>query len=844
MLEKNLSKTIKKVTIMRNLSVKSHWQALKTILCGLTLLASVSVYASPSSKGMAAITNGWFLRGDANDANANGDAPTNQVFVSAFQMDTNLVSVALWQQVYNYAMNTNQNYGFTANAGVGTAANHPVHTVSWYDAVKWCNARSEMEGLQPCYYTDANRTSVYRSGVVVLATNFVNWTATGYRLPTEAEWERAARGGINGTRFPRGSNTISQADACYTTQIAKQTYDLGPVKTQTGTVPVGSFPPNGYGLYDMAGNIREWCWDWYAKTYYTTSSTNNPQGPASGGSSRVIRGGDWAVNAAPLRCAARDEYVPSVTNAYIGFRCVRVDNTQTPLVATAVVANNSITYGESLDQIGLSGTFTNAAGAAVGGSLAFELPGLVPNAVGSTNVVVIFTPDDTANYSTVAITVSVIVNKATPTITTAPTATAITYGQTLASSTLSGGVASVAGSFAFTAPATVPAVGTAAQSVTFTPTDSARYTSVTTTVSVIVNKATPTITTAPTATAIANGQTLASSTLSGGVASVAGSFAFTAPATVPAVGTAAQSVTFTPTDTAHYSNVVTAVSVTVNSKATPTITTAPTATAITYGQTLASSTLSGGAASVAGTFAFTTPSILPGAGVTAQSVTFTPTDTANYTNVTTAASVTVNRAVLTVKAADASRSYGTTNPTFTVIYAGFVNGETNTVLGGSLTVWSPATPNYLPAIYTNLIIPNLSGLTNNNYSVSNRYGTLTITNSAGITGITNADGSVNLAVLTNFLGNAVVNPADLNVILAYYTNWPAAPGFITNVPPYITVSSGQPTFGFTISNFNYTAQYSTDLSHWTNLPDQAKISFVDTNAANQPQRFYRLISTP
>jgi formylglycine-generating enzyme required for sulfatase activity len=725
------------------------------------------VYASPSSKGMAAITNGWFLRGDANDANANGDAPTNQVFVSAFQMDTNLVSVALWQQVYNYAMNTNQNYGFTANAGVGTAANHPVHTVSWYDAVKWCNARSEMEGLQPCYYTDANRTSVYRSGVVVLATNFVNWTATGYRLPTEAEWERAARGGINGTRFPRGSNTISQADACYTTQIAKQTYDLGPVKTQTGTVPVGSFPPNGYGLYDMAGNIREWCWDWYAKTYYTTSSTNNPQGPASGGSSRVIRGGDWAVNAAPLRCAARDEYVPSVTNAYIGFRCVRVDNTQTPLVATAVVANNSITYGESLDQIGLSGTFTNAAGAAVGGSLAFESPGLVPNAVGSTNVVVIFTPDDTANYSTVAITVSVIVNKATPTITTAPTATAITYGQTLASSTLSGGVASVAGSFAFTAPATVPAVGTAAQSVTFTP-----------------------------------------------------------------------------TDTAHYSNVVTAVSVTVNSKATPTITTAPTATAITYGQTLASSTLSGGAASVAGTFAFTTPSILPGAGVTAQSVTFTPTDTANYTNVTTAASVTVNRAVLTVKAADASRSYGTTNPTFTVIYAGFVNGETNTVLGGSLTVWSPATPNYLPAIYTNLIIPNLSGLTNNNYSVSNRYGTLTITNSAGITGITNADGSVNLAVLTNFLGNAVVNPTDLNAILAYYTNWPAAPGFITNMPPYITVSSGQPTFGFTISNFNYTAQYSTDLSHWTNLLDQAKISFVDTNAANKPQRFYRLISTP
>jgi hypothetical protein len=152
----------------------------------------------------------------------------------------------------------------------------------------------------------------------------------------------------------------------------------------------------------------------------------------------------------------------------------------------------------------------------------------------------------------------------TPTITTQPTASSITSGQTLASSTLSGGNASVAGSFAFTTPSTVPAVGTTTHSVTFTPTDSGNYTTATTSVSVTVEKATPTITTQPTASSITSGQTLASSTLSGGNASVAGSFAFTTPSTVPAVGTTTHSVTFTPTDSGNYNTLTANVSITVN----------------------------------------------------------------------------------------------------------------------------------------------------------------------------------------------------------------------------------------------------------------------------------------
>ena len=156
-----------------------------------------------------------------------------------------------------------------------------------------------------------------------------------------------------------------------------------------------------------------------------------------------------------------------------------------------------------------------------------------------------------------------------------------------------------------------------------------------------VQKLNSSIITSPTASHIIYGQTLASSTLSGGTASVAGNFAWTAPSTTPAVGTTVLSVTFTPNDTANYNTATTSVSVAV-SKAPPSINTAPTASSITYGQTLTSSTLSGGSANVAGNFAWTTPSTAPSVGTTYQEVTFTPSDTANYNTATTSVSVTVN----------------------------------------------------------------------------------------------------------------------------------------------------------------------------------------------------------
>jgi len=172
---------------------------------------------------------------------------------------------------------------------------------------------------------------------------------------------------------------------------------------------------------------------------------------------------------------------------------------------------------------------------------------------------------DTTTYYSAPTSGSLTVAKATPSITSSPIASGITYGQTLADSILSGGSASVAGSFAFTSPTDAPNAGTANQGITFTPSDTANYDTTTGVVSVAVAKATPSITAAPSASSITYGQTLASSILTGGTGSVAGSFAFTTPSTAPAVGTSSQSVTFTPTDTTNYNNATTSVSVTVNS---------------------------------------------------------------------------------------------------------------------------------------------------------------------------------------------------------------------------------------------------------------------------------------
>ncbi len=287
-------------------------------------------YTAPPT-GMTLIPAGSFTIGNsAGDSDITDAIPTN-VYVSPFYMDTNLVSFGLWQLVSAYA--TAHGYTFV-NVGPGKTTNNPVQTVNWFDCVKWCNARSQQEGLATVYYTDAALTQIYTNGDSG-TTVFANWTANGYRLPTEAEWEKAARGGLNGRRFPWG-NLISGCQANYVGTTNLYSYDLGPTGTNaTGliggypyTSVVGSFDVNGYGLCDMAGNLFEWCWDWYGGPPYQTGSPylggTDPHGPPQTSNRRVERGGSWDFGgAAAARSAARNIFNPANAANTVGFRCVR-----------------------------------------------------------------------------------------------------------------------------------------------------------------------------------------------------------------------------------------------------------------------------------------------------------------------------------------------------------------------------------------------------------------------------------------------------------------------------------------------------------------------------------------
>jgi hypothetical protein len=415
---------------------------------------------------------------------------------------------------------------------------------------------------------------------------------------------------------------------------------------------------------------------------------------------------------------------------------------------TALPTASSIPYDSALSASNLSGgvasfTLPSTVIVAVPGTFKWTTYSTVLTAISTTNSEgFTFTPTGTyaADYNPKTGNVNVTVTKATPTVSAWPTAGAINYGAALSTSSLSGGTASVAGTFAWANGATVPVAGTPSESVTFTPSTPADYSTVTGTVKVTVNKATPSVSSWPTASAITYGQTLASSTLSGG--STAGRFAWTTPSTVPDVGGPAQSVTFTPTNSTDYGTVTNTVAVTVNPAAT-TVSLWPTATAITLGQSLSSSDwATSGTASTDGSFSWTDTTIQPGVGTWSESVTFAP-GSGNYISVNGWVNITVN-------ACGKQDSANSAFSTALFVYTGGENSTDPTLDAEGSNESAICAVNSDPSNATIVTYPFITSNAASTYAAdSSSYGTdaavlaygLTATQSTGATITINDDGS-------------------------------------------------------------------------------------------------------
>ena len=233
------------------------------------------------------------------------------VNVSPFYILRTEVTFREWKEVRDWAVN--RGYTDLINVGVTDAENKPVVELNWYHAVQWLNAKSEMEGLTPVYFATADKLELYRRGTVDFTAAHVNWSADGYRLPTDAEWEKAARGGVSRQIYVTGS-TITTAAA-----------DFGRGGQYWWTVfssPVVNYAPNGFGLFDVTGNVWEWCWDWFGDPL---PSGTDPRGPSSGGE-RILRGGSYPDGEGHMKLSGRHRQGPNGPGRSIGFRYVRNAN--------------------------------------------------------------------------------------------------------------------------------------------------------------------------------------------------------------------------------------------------------------------------------------------------------------------------------------------------------------------------------------------------------------------------------------------------------------------------------------------------------------------------------------
>lgn len=258
---------------------------------------------------MIQVAGGTFQMGSTDP---NDDArPPHSVTVGTFYIDRTQITYEKWTDVRTWGLAHGYTDLVAGRNGKNGTTNHPVTEVTWYDVLKWCNARSEKEGLTAVYYTRNALDSVYRTGQLDLASDAVNWTASGYRLPTEGEFEFASRGGTKALGFIySGSNGLAV---------------VGWFNSNSGdeTHPVALKQVNELGLYDMSGNVWEWTWDWYGA--FSASAQTDPRGPPSG-KNRIVRGGSFSQADYFCRVTFRAYFNPGTGPGsfyFIGFRCVR-----------------------------------------------------------------------------------------------------------------------------------------------------------------------------------------------------------------------------------------------------------------------------------------------------------------------------------------------------------------------------------------------------------------------------------------------------------------------------------------------------------------------------------------
>jgi formylglycine-generating enzyme required for sulfatase activity len=218
------------------------------------------------------IASGWFAMGS--DAGQDVEGPVHRVWLDAFEMAATQVTVQEYARFLDATGRTPPPFWDDPNF---SHPQQPVVAVSWFDTIEYCSWLSAMTGSH-------------------------------YRLPTEAEWERAARGSAEGTLFPWGDDPPMSRPAYHS-------------RWKTGPEPVGQSEPNAYGLFEMCENVHEWCSDWFAPDYYAVSPDRNPQGPEEG-ARKASCGGSWRHQIKISRCSARSSIPPEFRYADYGFRVV------------------------------------------------------------------------------------------------------------------------------------------------------------------------------------------------------------------------------------------------------------------------------------------------------------------------------------------------------------------------------------------------------------------------------------------------------------------------------------------------------------------------------------------